>query len=337
MGERNDPTKLPVHRWTQERLSAYVDNDLTPAERDRVRAHVAECDRCAQDLDDLRQTVAWLRQMPTHPAPRSFAVSAQHAATRSRVAWLAPYFRAAGALAAILLIVVVAADFLQTSGGIRMAAAPAPHLNGLSAAPPPPPTQNEAGAPAASSAAKPPPRTPAGSAHRTLGAGVPAPAATASPAAPARDMARQEALATESTEEKAGEASSLAAAPPAPPATGSPAAPLLRKAAPAATPSLKDEGGAAEPPSGALLPQSAAPTRPPVPQPEYAAPGSITGTLAVPAAPQVASPSPAPTPAVTILAAPRPALWWVLRVLEAGLLLGAVGFFAGAWWLARRR
>lgn len=39
---------------TVEMLSAYLDRELAPAERDAVRAHLAGCDRCRQDERELR-------------------------------------------------------------------------------------------------------------------------------------------------------------------------------------------------------------------------------------------------------------------------------------------
>ena len=41
-------------RSTVETLSAYLDRELGPAERDAVRAHLADCDRCRAEERDLR-------------------------------------------------------------------------------------------------------------------------------------------------------------------------------------------------------------------------------------------------------------------------------------------
>ena len=44
-------------RWT-ERLSQYLDGDLTPAERTALEAHLAACADCRTTLDELRRVVA---------------------------------------------------------------------------------------------------------------------------------------------------------------------------------------------------------------------------------------------------------------------------------------
>ena len=132
-----DPTELPMHRWTRERLSAFVDDDLTPGERHQVEAHLAVCESCGRELATLRQTINWLQQLPIRPAPRSFVVSGRPTHTAGgRLAWLFPYLNAAGALAAILLVIVLAADWLQTSGAVRLGAAPTSRQVGIGAAPP---------------------------------------------------------------------------------------------------------------------------------------------------------------------------------------------------------
>ena len=43
------------HEYYQERLSAFVDNELPPAERAQLEEHLAECPDCRKRVDELRQ------------------------------------------------------------------------------------------------------------------------------------------------------------------------------------------------------------------------------------------------------------------------------------------
>ena len=52
--------------WT-DRLSDYLDEELTPAERRDVEAHVAGCPECAAVLDDLRRVVARAKTIDARP------------------------------------------------------------------------------------------------------------------------------------------------------------------------------------------------------------------------------------------------------------------------------
>src|SRR3954463_10046411 len=46
-----------MHEQIAEQLSEYLDDELTPAERDAVEAHLRECGECASTLEDLRRVV----------------------------------------------------------------------------------------------------------------------------------------------------------------------------------------------------------------------------------------------------------------------------------------
>lgn len=54
-------------------LSALLDGQLTAAEADEVRAHVAGCDACAGELEDVRQARRLLRELPAVEPPPWFA------------------------------------------------------------------------------------------------------------------------------------------------------------------------------------------------------------------------------------------------------------------------
>ena len=48
------------HRWTDARLSAYLDGELEPRERARVEEHVHWCPDCRTLLESLRRVVEGL-------------------------------------------------------------------------------------------------------------------------------------------------------------------------------------------------------------------------------------------------------------------------------------
>lgn len=62
------------HAAMAELLSAYIDGNVSPDERALLESHLAECPRCARDLETLRRTVAWVGSLPTMTVPRSFAL-----------------------------------------------------------------------------------------------------------------------------------------------------------------------------------------------------------------------------------------------------------------------
>lgn len=51
------------HRWTQAHLSDYLDDELEPAERERLHAHVGVCPQCQRVLATLRRMLDGLRAL----------------------------------------------------------------------------------------------------------------------------------------------------------------------------------------------------------------------------------------------------------------------------------
>jgi anti-sigma factor RsiW len=109
------------HQYVLERLSPYMDEQLSVQDRARVEAHLNACPSCRDELRTLQWTKDLLRQTPSVPLPRSFVIreadlaAKQTSSTRSasvRVARRAPAFALqwATALVAILLVFVVAGD-----------------------------------------------------------------------------------------------------------------------------------------------------------------------------------------------------------------------------------
>ena len=57
---------------TAPRLSSYLEGDLSARQRERVRAHLASCAACSDELDALRRTVALLRSWDPEEPPAGF-------------------------------------------------------------------------------------------------------------------------------------------------------------------------------------------------------------------------------------------------------------------------
>jgi len=56
----------------QEKLSAYMEGELGPAERDAVTGHLGQCSACAQELGALRQMLQEMKQAPAIQVPADF-------------------------------------------------------------------------------------------------------------------------------------------------------------------------------------------------------------------------------------------------------------------------
>jgi anti-sigma factor RsiW len=100
-----------------ERLSAYIDNQLSPAEKADLEARLAKEPELQAGLNDLRRTVRVLRSLPTVKPPRNFTLTAEQVGARARRGPLFPAFRLAAALCTLLLGLAVARDYVTTSLG----------------------------------------------------------------------------------------------------------------------------------------------------------------------------------------------------------------------------
>ncbi|MGD8738102.1 MAG: zf-HC2 domain-containing protein [Anaerolineae bacterium] len=115
------------HRYIEEQLSAYLDGELAARDRAAVEHHLAECPACQWNLDTLRQTVQWSRELPTVSIPRVFTVPVPPEPVKApRWGWMTPVLQGATALVALLLFFVVAGDLVLTrtlpSGSLAPAA-----------------------------------------------------------------------------------------------------------------------------------------------------------------------------------------------------------------------
>jgi hypothetical protein len=197
-----------------EQLSSLIDGRLEAAERGGAEAHLAGCDRCRAARESLSATVALLRRLPAVEPPRSFLLPPtiqapiELAERRPLLERLAPWTRAAGALAAALFVALVTVDIIGGMGAQaptanrELAAAPARPAEPAkpAEAAKPAPTSAPAArpaAPAAAPAAAPQPQDRAADSAKPAGAAAPQPtqaapapaAAAASPAAAAAKVA----------------------------------------------------------------------------------------------------------------------------------------------------
>jgi anti-sigma factor RsiW len=58
-----------------ELLSGYLDQHLSPRERERVSRLLAACSNCREELQIWRDTRTLLRELEDVPAPRSFTLA----------------------------------------------------------------------------------------------------------------------------------------------------------------------------------------------------------------------------------------------------------------------
>jgi len=103
-----------------EHLSAYLDEQVTAGERERIEAHLRECATCRAHLESLRHAVALTRGLDPVPAPAGFqaAVRARLAgSTQPRRGLMFPRLRlswkTAGLAAAAVLIGVFSINLLR--------------------------------------------------------------------------------------------------------------------------------------------------------------------------------------------------------------------------------
>ena len=269
--------KLPLGKPEQahvdvDKLSAYLDNQVTPAERAHVEGHLATCAACRGELDGLRRTVVLLRALPRVPVPRAFTLSeAQVGIHRPepQPVW-GSVLHGLGAVAAIALVAVVAVSLLnrpswQLAATVARNAPPA--ATAQPAVQPVAPAESAPAEPAAK-ALVPAPAEPAPIAENAVeksatvaDAAVPTVAAEPVPAAPAAEPAasEQEAVPPAAAAAKAA-------------ATDAPGLMAAAAAAPQGTPAA---GVMAFGQGGAGAAEMRAEAQPPEPTPALAQPGSV--------------------------------------------------------------
>jgi hypothetical protein len=299
-----------------ELLSAYIDNQLMAVERGALEERLRREPGLRTALEELRGTVAVLRELEPLRPPRSFTLDP--VAFAPRPLRLFGWMRLGATLASVLLALTFAVDFIGRGGSLSSATAPAP----VSA-----------------------PQSSGGSASErsTLMIATEAPAAAAEPAAAAPTAAAAAAAAPAEAQPTAAAAPVAPAAPAAaaepapitaPEATAAPAAEPTRdrQAFPAVAPTTSaaqnsDTTITAPSALGAAVP-TAAPAGQPAPpdMSTKAAPIEPAGGQA-PAAQQPEAPAAQPAPPTAI----RP-----LRLIEIGLGALALALGLGALWVRRQ-
>lgn len=93
----------------ERQLSAYLDGELAPAEMAEVRAHLADCDHCRAELEELRACKDLLARLrPIEPPPDLETSLLDGLSSSTRTSWFA-WPRPAMALAAVALAGVLVA------------------------------------------------------------------------------------------------------------------------------------------------------------------------------------------------------------------------------------
>jgi hypothetical protein len=116
-----------------EQLSAYLDGQLSGAEKTRLESRLASDRELASALSDLRQTRTVLRKTPQRRAPRNFTLTPKMAGIKPPVPRAVPALSWASAVAAILFVCTLGVNLLgQLSFGAAapMAAQSAPYVGG---------------------------------------------------------------------------------------------------------------------------------------------------------------------------------------------------------------
>ncbi len=79
-----------THARLSRQLSAYLDGELTPADTDGVRAHLAQCAACRRELEHLQSVKALLQRLPERPVPQDLWASIRRQVDRPARPFAAP-------------------------------------------------------------------------------------------------------------------------------------------------------------------------------------------------------------------------------------------------------
>src|SRR5437588_28274 len=90
-----------------ELLSAYVDGQVSLAERQLVDEHLPGCAECQSELAELRELKAMLAGLPKRPPPRSFPVGPRPLRPAAMSGTLGGFARALTSVAAAFAVVAV--------------------------------------------------------------------------------------------------------------------------------------------------------------------------------------------------------------------------------------
>ena len=112
-----------------EQLSAFLDGQLSQAEKTRLDSRIQSDPELAAALDDLRQARALLRRTPQRRAPRNFTLTPKMAGIRPPLPRLVPVLSWASAIAMLLFVCTFGTNLLGQlplgASAPMLAAAPA--------------------------------------------------------------------------------------------------------------------------------------------------------------------------------------------------------------------
>lgn len=95
-------------RHEDERLSAFLDDELADADALEVTRHLSDCDRCVGELADLRAAREMVRALPNLEPPAVLFSDAVAAASVERLRWNRTVRAASAALVGTALLVAAA-------------------------------------------------------------------------------------------------------------------------------------------------------------------------------------------------------------------------------------
>jgi hypothetical protein len=119
------------HAWVEERLSAYIDNQLDTLERAQTERHLRDCVSCRASLSSLQWTISLVKQAPAPALSRSFTLpvpkESKRASAPASAFNLGFAARWATVVATLFLFALVGVDVITQFGGTssRSAAVPA--------------------------------------------------------------------------------------------------------------------------------------------------------------------------------------------------------------------
>ena len=122
--------KTQLSNQDYETFSAYLDDQLSPAEKTRLEAKLAANSDLRATLDELAATRALLRRAKTYRAPRNFTLSPETAQKYRRKSFFAGlaafrFSMAVSALSILLVLVLEIGNLLPMSASSQVALAPA--------------------------------------------------------------------------------------------------------------------------------------------------------------------------------------------------------------------
>lgn len=97
-----------------EQISAYLDGQLPPKERERLETRLLTEPELAETLEQLKRTRALLRALPKVHVPRNFTLSPQAVRPRPAQSFAFNFMRSVSAISTLMLIIILVSDFLHT-------------------------------------------------------------------------------------------------------------------------------------------------------------------------------------------------------------------------------